>query len=493
MDYYNTTNTDNDKIMITVHSDSENPLYQQIYEQIKTKIMRGDYPEGFRLISTRQLSKELCVGRNTVESAYAQLCLEGYVKSMKRSGFIVNNVSDDNPHASNKMRGNGCLQASAQRLSRQSIPGYSSNNPRQYDYDFQYGSLDPSLFPYSQWRRLTSEILSSNEAQNINYYNNIQGELNLRIEIMKYLGESRGVLCNPEQIILCSGTRYALEIICKLFPKERRTAAFEEPGYDGSRIVFENNGYKINPIPLRKEGVDIEILANGSPGLVYITPSHQFPTGLVMPIQHRTNLLDWAVQTKSVIIEDDYDSEYRYHSRPIPSLQSIDRHKRVIYLGTFSKSLAPGLRMSYMILPEWMLAQYHKLFSRYPSTVSWLQQQVMSLYMARGYWQRHLRKVCLKNKKKYDILLQAIQDQFGNRVQIHNHNAGLHILLEFNNGEQQEYLEEKAGQYNVKVYPTLPFWHQKENCPKNEVLLGFSNFSETEIIEGIRLLNLAWF
>ncbi len=478
--------------MIFINSKSNSQLYQQIYEQIKNKIVIGEYPEGYRLTSTRELSKELCVGRNTVESAYNQLCLEGYIESRERSGYVVQNMSEDSLVSGNIAQ-HEILFDHPDIPPRKIADIVNHGTRQQYKYDFQYGNLDTTLFPYSQWRRLSAEVLSSREAGNISYYTDNQGELTLRAEIQKYLHESRGVLCNPEQIILCCGTRYALELICKMFSKSKRVVAFEEPGFDGSRIVFENNSYKINPVPINKSGIDLDIIEKSSAQIAYITPSHQFPSGVVMPIHHRINLLNWAKRTNAVIIEDDYDSEFRYHSRPIPSLQSIDRHGRVIYLGTFSKSFAPGLRMAYMILPKGMLPLYQKMYNRYPSTVPWLQQRVMTLYMERGYWQRHLRKVCLKNKKKYDLLLHTINKEFGSEVRVHGHDAGLHILLELQNGEHYDLLANKAKQHGVKVYTTLPHWHQKECCPDNVVLLGFSNLSETEIEEGISLLKSAWF
>jgi len=480
--------------MIKINSELKMPLYQQIYEQIKAKIIAGAYKEGMRLTSTRELARDLCVGRNTVENAYGQLCLEGYMASRPGSGFVVLNVIDDLLPLSLKTPAREISDLPTGFVPSGKKADRSSHNLfTEYKYDFHYGSLDHTFFPYSLWRRLTTEALSSFESQNVNYYNDKQGELCLRIEIMNYLRESRGVRCTPDQIVLCCGTQYALDLICALFPEGNRKVAMEEPGYSGVRIVFEKNNYEIKPIPIGPDGMDISKLKKSSARLTYITPSHQFPTGVVMPIQYRAQLLQWAVQRDGVIIEDDYDSEYRYHSRPIPSLQSIDNHGRVIYLGTFSKSLAPGLRMSYMVLPEWLLDQYRSVFEGYHSTVPWIEQKAMSLFMAGGHWEKHLRKVCLKSNKKHEILLHEIRRQMGDKVRIHSHNAGLHILLEFLNGEHQERLIEQAKEHQVRVYPTLQFWYTKECCRKNFVLMGFSKLTEEEIVDGIGLLNKAWF
>lgn len=471
--------------MIHIDSTSNMPIYQQIYEQLKEKIMAGTFKEGDRLTSTRVFAKNFCVARNTVENAYSQLCLEGYVLNKPGSGFIVQSMND---HLLSSMHQNDLVNESQYAdLERSSF-----EDPEVYLYDFQYGNLDIP-FPYSLWRRFTTEVLLSFDAQRINSYNDKQGELDLRIEIMKYLQEARAVSCTPDQIVLCCGTQYALDLICKLFSDDGRKLAMEEPGYNGARTVFVNNGFEIVPIPIQSDGISISDLERSSVKLTYITPSHQFPTGVVMPIQNRLHLLHWATQQNGIIIEDDYDSELRYHARPIPSLQSLDTSGRVIYIGTFSKSLSPGLRMGYMILPKWLLPKYHTMFAWYSSSIPWLEQKIVSLYMAGGHWERHIRKVCLYNKKKHDVMLKTITQLMGDKIIIQGNNAGLHILLQFVNGEKQNWLIDKAREYKVKVYPTSPFWHTKENASENTLLLGFSMLNEKEIVDGLTLLNKAWF
>jgi len=460
------------------------PIYQQIYEHLKRKIMAGTLKEGDKLTSTRVFAKNFCVARNTVENAYSQLCLEGYVLNKPGSGFIVQGMND---HLPSFLKNDLMHESQYAELERSSF-----EEPKVYLYDFQYGNLD-ILFPYSLWRRFTTEILLSFDAQRINSYNDKQGELDLRIEIMKYLQEARAVSCTPDQIVLCCGTQYALDMICKLFSDDGRKLAMEEPGYNGARTVFVNNGFEIIPIPIQSDGISIPDLERSSVKLTYITPSHQFPTGVVMPIQNRLHLLHWATQQNGIIIEDDYDSELRYHARPIPSLQSLDTSGRVIYLGTFSKSLSPGLRMGYMILPKWLLPKYHTMFAKYSSSIPWLEQKIVSLYMAGGHWERHIRKVCLYNKKKHDVMLKTITQLMGDKIIIQGNNAGLHILLQFVNGEKQNWLIDKAREYKVKVYPTSPFWHTKENASENTLLLGFSMLNEKEIVDGLTLLNKAWF
>ncbi len=477
--------------MIYIDNSSKIPIYEQIYQQVKDEITTGSRKAGDKLISTRALAKMLCVARNTVERAYSQLWVEGYVINKPGSGYIIQNINDNLLVE---------LQAVSDKkvqkkhsYTEASISDFTDRTEKTYQYSFQYGDLDYESFPYSLWRRLTAEALRSDDIQYINSYNHKQGDLELRIEIMKYLKQSRGVCCTPDQIVLCSGIQYALDLICKIIPHAHRTLAMEEPGYDGAKIVFENNGFEIVPVSVGAEGISLKELVTANSKIVYITPSHQFPTGVIMPIQNRVQLLNWATENNSFIIEDDYDSEFRYNSRPIPSLQSIDNSGRVIYLGTFSKALSPGLRMSYMVLPKSLIVRYNEIFSGYHSTLPWLEQKIVSLYITNGHLERHIRKMCIANKNKHDVLIKTINDVMGEKVIIHGNNAGLHIILEFVNGENQRWLIEKAKEYNVNIYSTMPYWIEKENCPQNRILLGFSALSEKDIIEGINILNRAWF
>lgn len=470
--------------MIVLNSDSSVPLYLQIYEQIKEEIISGQISEGSKLPSTRTLSTTLNVSRNTVESAYLQLCSEGYVASKAGSGFIVLKLDS---LIISKLKG----EKLKNNEEHEKIISEADNN--NYKYDFQYGNLSADDFPLSLWKKISNKCLSFINAEDMTSYKARKGELELQIEIMKYLNKSRGVSCNPEQIIISSGMEYCLSILCQLFRGDFNQIALEDPGYVGARDIFMNNGYNVIPVGLDKDGINLEELENSSAKLVYITPSHQFPTGAVMPIQKRLKLLDWAIRKNGIIIEDDYDSELRYNSKPIPSIQSIASKESVVYIGTFSKSLSPSLRVNYMVLPQVLMEKYDKLFNRYQSAVPIIQQKIIQQFMHLGHWDRHLRKICLSNKRKHDILVHTIHELIGDKVIIHGKNAGLHILLEFNNGMHEEEAIKKARDYGIIVYPVLPFWVRQDRYSNNMVLLGFGSMLESEIVEGIRILNHAWF
>ncbi|MBB6218337.1 GntR family transcriptional regulator/MocR family aminotransferase [Anaerosolibacter carboniphilus] len=469
--------------MIILKNDVRTPLYIQIYEQLKEEIITGALPDGSKLPSTRHLAEMLAVGRNTVENAYLQLASEGYVESRIGSGFFVQNIHD--------------MMRLANEEKHHELPIIVSSTEKNnmhkiYPYNFEYGHLSSQDFPLNIWRKVSTKALASLTADDMTMYCDRKGELQLRKDLADYLRRSRGVSCDPEQIILCSGFEYAISLLSQLLQKTFDQIALEDPGYSGARDIFKNNGLKVVPVGIEKDGVNVKELEKSFAKMVYVTPSHQFPSGVVMPIQKRLLLLDWARQNNGVIIEDDYDSELRYNSRPIPSISSVARNEDVIYIGTMSKALSPSLRISYMVLPQKWMTRYDEEFKMYQSPVSLLQQRILQEYIHSGHWERHLRKVCIANKKKHDLLIRTIQELMGNKVIIHGKNAGLHILLESTQGLKEKEMIEKAREHGVLVYPVSMFWIDKSRYPDNMVLLGFGNVSENDIVEGIKQLAQAW-
>lgn len=468
--------------MLHIYHESQKPIYQQIYEQIKHDILMGNLPIGTRIASTRALARELQIGRNTVENAYAQLMLEGYITSVASSGYVVNNLQFN------------LNQKATERLTTSEAVGVDSNREiENIRYNFQYGNLDAASFPYKLWRKYMTDVMDGPEAQEVHSDGDVKGDIDLRTQLMEYLYHSRGVNCKPEQIIICSGTQSALEMMIKIFPYEEKKVALEEPCYNGASVIFRNNGFKISPIPVYEDGIGLNELAVSSARMVHIAPSHQFPMGTVMPIHKRIEILNWAREHDNIIIEDDYDSEFRYNGRPIPSLQSIDQYERVIYVGTFSKALSPGLRMAYMILPTWLLPAYQKRFTGYQCTVPLIEQKILARFMADGHWEKHIRKICLSQKKKHDSLIDAIKHNMGNKVRIYGHQAGLHILLEFLDGQQEDELVRKALEYKIKVCPVSPFWLNEQNYRNNALVLGYGMMPERDIPRAVEILSQAWF
>lgn len=468
--------------MIYIQENSNDSLYLQIYRQIKEDIEQGNIVYGERLPGIRTLAQTLGIARNTVSRAYTQLAVEGYIQARHGSGFFVLNTS-------NKVTERYKVPQDTSNLS---IKSSELKQPVSL-YDFQYGVLINEQFPFKLWRKYTSQILLSSQKEEVNQYPDKQGELLLRQEIKKYLYRSRGMVCCEEQIIIGSGLHYSLDIVCKILSKENNTIAMEEPGYNGARDVFINNNYNLYPIPASKDGLSLSSIHRSGACAAYVTPSHQFPYGTVMTIFQRKELLNWAIDNDAYIIEDDYDSELRYDANPAPALHSLDTDDRTIYIGTFSKSLSPSLRVNYMVLPVRLLTRYYSLFCSYNSPVSWLTQRVLAAYMRDGNYERHVRKMCLAYKRRHDLLVKEATKMFGSRVILHGRGAGLHFILEFPGGKEQDWLIKQAEEVGVKVYPMIPFWNERNDCPQNLIFVGYSLLSEQQIRKGIALLQSAWF
>ena len=462
------------------------PLYQQIYEQLRQGILDGALPEGSCLTSTRRLAAELQVGRNTVENAYAQLAIEGYVTPVPGSGFVINKVQYDiHPHAPDTRQQTTPLLTPA-------------DTPGECRYDFHYGNMEAALFPYRAWRRVSATVFADPDARDANpdamhAYEDVKGSPALRREIMRYLYKSRGVRCTTEQVVICSGIQGGLSLLTRMIYPEHQRVAMEEPGYAGARVVFQRAGIQICPIPVQEDGMDTVALAASPARVAHLAPSHQFPTGAIMPIRKRKEILHWAEDCDGLIIEDDFNSEFRYNGKPIPSLQSIDPHGRTIYMGTFSKALSPGLRVGYMVLPHRLLTAFDVAHAGFQCTVPLFDQMILARFMAEGHWERHIRRMCQINKKKHDTLMQAIAARFGNRVRVHGCNAGVHVLLEFTRGEKEVDLIRQAAEHGVKVYPASSGWLDRRGYAGNCLLLGYGMVPECDIADAVELLHRAWF
>jgi len=261
----------------------------------------------------------------------------------------------------------------------------------------------------------------------------------------------------------------------------------EEPGYSVVRTVFKNEGCHVVPVPLEKDGLSLEHVQSSRAKAVYVTPSHQFPFGMVLPISKRLQLLTWAYQTNGYIIEDDYDSEFRYRGQPIPSLKSLDEEERVIYLGTFSKSFLPTIRLSYIVLPPSLLVQYTSKFGHYNQSVSPIIQRAMALFIESGEFEKHIRRMRKSYQRKHQALLRNIEQNMGTKVNIIGENSGLHILLKVNTVSSFELIE-AALQKGVKVYSPSKFWLYPTSESDTYIMLGFGGLSIEEIEKGIRLL-----
>ena len=454
----------------------QQPLYMQLYVYIRTQIVQGNIEKGNKLPSIRQLSKHLGISRNTVETAYAQLIAEGYVESKPRIGVIVKEL-DEEIFPSLKLS--------------QLNKSITVQKTEKIKYDFRYGNIDTAHFPLKIWRKCINEALDR-ERDGMFWYGERQGDVELRQQIAHYLFQSRGIHCSYEQIVIGSGIHQITGLLCQLFKGQAPKIAMENPCYDGIRSVFVNHNFQIIPIPLEDDGINIKELTSCNARLAYVTPSHQLPLGMVLPIGKRQKLLRWAVHSSAYIIEDDYDSEFRYESKPIPALKALDTHDRVIYLGTFSKVLTPSIRVSYLVLPRPLLTAFQKTFHNYNQPVATLIQQALAEFMKQGHLERHIRKMRTIYARKQKTLIRTLHECFGERVDIIGEKAGLHLLIQIKGFSHVRELVEKAESAGIKVYSAAKYWHGDTSTPPTFILLGFGGMEETGIIDGIRELKMVW-
>lgn len=452
---------------------SPEPLYAQLSRQIRERVLAGKMPTDSKLPSVRNLAAELSVSRNTVESTYLELHAEGFIYARPRSGYFVSAQDREPVPPASKPR------PCAAEQPHQPLPVVR--------YDFHPARLDRQSFPAPLWRKYYLESLREH-SHDLAGYADMQGFLGLRRCIQAYLERSRGVVCSPGQIVICAGLQHALGIVAGLHRQSPPRVAVENPGYFLPRSVLRNHGLEVVSVPVCSGGMDLDALGQSGCAVAYVTPSHQFPLGHVMPVENRLKLIKWASAAGHAVIEDDYDSELRYQGEPIPSLQGLSPRGSIYYMGTFSKILSPALRLSYMVLPQGMLSEYHRLFGEYQSSSSLLEQSTLARFMEHGHWERHIRRVRTGCKKRHDALLRAIKRHFGDRADILGQGAGLHVVLRLSGiSMSEEELVKRAGEAGVGLYP---FSHTLDGGggEPGMLLLGFGAMEPAELDRGVELL-----
>lgn len=473
-------------------------LYQQIYEHIRNEIRQGKLLAGEKLPSTRSLAEYLQVARSTVDFAYGQLTAEGYLEAKPCRGYFVSQVEDlfhlpeDKQGASASYEDAGFLGASF----TENVSGthLTSQWKETVQYDFSPHAISLKDFPYATWKKITKSILVDANSEMF-ALGDAQGDLGLRETIGRYLHSSRGVNCQPEQIIIGAGTDYLFMLLEKILGRHV-PIAMEVPTYKRAYQVFQSFAYKIEAVPMDDYGMDIEKLRKSDARVAYIMPSHQYPTGVVMPIGRRMELLKWAREKEDrYLIEDDYDSEFRYKRKPIPSLQASDRDGRVIYMGTFSKSIAPAIRVGFMVLPLNLLKVYKENCGFYASTVSRIDQRILNEFIKDGYFERYLNKMRKTYRERHDFLLGKL-GFFEKEFMISGENAGLHILLSSKSRIPERELLETALKNGIKLYGISDACMGKERNAdtffSSTVLLGYGALDKQELEAGIEALKKAW-
>ncbi|MCI8610710.1 MAG: PLP-dependent aminotransferase family protein [Clostridiales bacterium] len=440
------------------HTGSDS-LYEYLCKSIKNDIMHGMLKPGDKLPSKRVFAANLGVSVITVENAYAQLIDQGYIYSIPKRGYYVADFGN-------------MLAEKKQTFVKEMVPLTGGNTS--YFADFSSNQTSSDLFPFTIWSKVVREILSDSRVQLMT--NSPCGGISaLRSSIAMYLKNFRGMTVQPEQIIIGAGTEYLYGLLIQLLGRER-TYAVENPGYSRLEKIYRSFRVPCAWIPLDEGGVCVSDLEDAGVDIVHVTPSHQYPTGIVMPISRRYELLGWAAREEGrYIIEDDYDSELRLSGQPIPTLQSIDLSEKVIYLNTFTKTLCSTVRISYMILPPGLLSRFYEGLSFYSCTVSNFEQYTLARFIEEGKFEMHINRLRSHYRRKRDLLLEALQkSKLGDMVSISGEKAGLHFLMTVHTDLPESVVIERAKSRGIKLAALSGYFHG-ERPPENVYVMHYSS------------------
>ena len=457
---------------------SDIPLYEQLYRHVKGEITAGRLCAGTRLPSKRALAAHLKVSVVTVEGAYGQLLAEGYLRSEPKRGFFVQSVGAPTPAQAPAAPGPVAREAPAAPLR----------------YDFTTGGVDTGRFPFATWARLMREVLSEQDSALLQS-THPQGAPRLRRAIAGYLHDFRGITAHPDQVVVGAGSEYLTGLLFQLLGRDGGYAA-EDPGYPKFHRILAHEGALVCPIPMDEGGLRVDALRWSGARVAHVTPSHHFPLGTVMPVGRRRELLSWAEEAPNrYIIEDDYDSEFRFSGRPIPALQSLDRSERVIYLNTFAKSLAPSLRISFLVLPPHLLERYRREFLFYSSTVPSFEQYALARFLEGGHFERHVARMRTGYKARKEALMAAAR-RWGAAAgpeAFSGADAGLHLLLRVDSPLDEAELERRARAAGVGVYPLSAYRLTPPARPGPPTLvMGYARLEAEDMDPAFRLLRDAW-
>ncbi|WP_231627864.1 PLP-dependent aminotransferase family protein [Novosphingobium sp. AAP1] len=480
-------------LIIRIDRKDERSLQVQIYEALRDQILNGILAAGRRLPSTRSMSDQLGIARNTVTLAYERLAAEDYITSRAKAGIFVN---ERLPDATVLLRnGHASIQPSRKRLRLGKNPSFSGRAPQLWhekrsrpQFDFFVGRPHPESFPTSFWQRATARHLAY--ARGIQTeYGDPRGLRALREAIAAHLGETRGINASADQIMITSGIQGALNLLARIFitDRSRASVAVENPCYQGAAYLFGSYGASIHPIDVDEQGIVVSQLEGFLGNLVYVTPSHQFPTGCTLSLDRRLHLLDWAYQTGSYVIEDDYDSDFRYDGPPLTALAGLDRNGHVIYLGTFSKSIGAGLRVGYAVMPRHLLDQARLVKTLTDNGAPWLEQAVIADFLKEGAFLRHLRRIRRSYMGARDTVIRSIEEHFPGGALL-GRECGMHMMWtlppDLPSANDMQRIALNCG---VGLYPFAGAATQEYGNPgrfrERSLVLGYTGLSEEAIRE----------
>lgn len=441
-------------------------LYEQLYRHIKADILSEKLKAGEKLPSKRALAGHLEVSVITVKNAYEQLVAEGYIFGKEKRGYYVS-----------QMEQTLCAAPLETALPKTEEPAWF--------LDFVTNSISAEYFPFTVWAKLMRQTILEQDKTLLHAapYN---GAEELRCAIADYLQQFRGMTVSPEQIIVGAGTEFLYNLLLQLLGRDK-VYAVEDPGYSKITKIYESNGVALQRIGLDENGLSVAQLCQRQADVVHISPSHHYPTGVVMPIGRRQELLRWAgEQPGRYILEDDYDSEFRFVGRPIPTMFSIDKNERVIYLNTFSKTIAPSIRISYMILPPHLLASYRKELGFYACTVSSFEQYTLAAFMKQGRYEQHINRMRNRYRQKRDAVIHIIRTgPLAERAEIMEQDAGLHFLMKLTTNLSDEELRKRAAERGIRLAMLSDYYNCARESRQHVLVVNYSGIALDRLAEGL--------
>jgi GntR family transcriptional regulator / MocR family aminotransferase len=474
---------------------SSQPLYQQLYEGIRSAILSGRLAGGTRLPSTRALAEQLCISRSTVINAFDQLLAEGYIFGLRGSGTYVARVLPDDllqvpleqqRRPSSSQIGGAISRRGAALAALPELP-VNDQYPGEHNHTFQVGLPAIDEFPRKLWGQLLARCWRRGAPALLDYQYTA-GYAPLREAIAAHVAAARGVRCDARQVIVTAGSQQALALTAHVLLDPGDAAWIEDPGYKGARAALLATGARLVPVPIDSEGLNLAagLARHARPRLVYMTPSHQFPLGVTMSLARRLALLEWAASAGAWLLEDDYDSEFHYAGRPLPALQGLDSAGRVIYIGTLSKVLFPALRLGYLIVPPTLVDAFVRARAAADMHSPALEQAVLAEFMREGHFVRHIRRMRARYTERQAALLDAAGRDLAGLLDVRPAATGMHLLGWLPAGVDDLAAAERAGAAGVRVLPLS--WLRLEPSERGGLLLGYAAADERAIRDGVRRL-----
>lgn len=493
--------------LIVLDSQSNVPLHRQLYEEIRRAILSGRLLPGQRVPSTRSLSETLGISRATVTLAYDFLLSEGYLQSTTGSGtYVTKHLPDATMRTDSKegrrktlIETGGFSKKSVKKLSKygsylREKPWFHYGEEDEPEIQFSFGRPDMDQFPMRQWMMIAGQLAKKHDLSLLDCPSKSQGYHPLREAIAVHLSKSRAVNCTAQQIIIVNGSQQGIDLVSRVLIDRGDQVGIEDPGYIGAKKAFEVQGAQMAGIPVDESGLIVDKLkdpAYANMRFIYVTPSHQSPTGVVMSLPRRLELLNWAQRNGSFIVEDDYDSEYRYSGRPVPALAGLDQSESVIYIGTFSKVLFPALRLGYLVVPQSMIQIFARAKWLADRHSHLLNQQILAEFMRQGHFERHIRRMRSLYQDRRQLVIACLKKYFGeDGVDVLGENAGINILIRINWRIDDEAFMRSAKEKSVGLVQTKQFYLNVP-APPHEFLLNYAGLTDELIDKGIERLSKA--